>query len=103
MILEAFSECLRAEYSPDEPSVYVLYRWLTDILSEDPNDGDQISRVIHAEITMQNVDSYVVFEGLSKHGDRLLKSLYDYCQSYEDWQFRRWLHRVKASDFSAIY
>ena len=41
-----------------------------------------------------------VFCGTSSSGRRLLKSLYEYCQSYEQQRFARFIHTIKASDFS---
>ena len=42
------------------------------------------------------------FEGLSRSGKVLLKSLTSYCVSYDHWQFSRWLHNLRASDFGQI-
>jgi hypothetical protein len=41
-----------------------------------------------------------VFRGTSESGKRLLKSLYEYCQSYDQQRWARWVHKLKASDFS---
>ena len=36
----------------------------------------------------------------SKSGEILLNSLYLYCDSYEQWQFSRWLHHLKPHNFN---
>ncbi|MEB3287697.1 MAG: hypothetical protein VKJ04_09355 [Vampirovibrionales bacterium] len=41
-----------------------------------------------------------VFAPKTDSGKRLLKTLVSFCQSYDQWQFSRWLHHVNASDFS---
>ena len=39
------------------------------------------------------------FRGASPSGERLLKSLYEYCMSLEQQKWARFLHSLKASDF----
>ena len=41
-----------------------------------------------------------VFKGTSDSGRRLLKSLYEYCLSYEQQKWARFVHGLKASDFN---
>lgn len=41
-----------------------------------------------------------IFVGKSPTGHRLLNSLTEYCKSYEDWQYRRWLHQVQPAHFN---
>lgn len=104
MILEAFSDELhnntcRVTMRSDRPSEDVLHQWLAKILLHPPADGDHVGNVIHAEIAMVVIEGQVEFQGRSASGDRLLQSLYEYCISYENWQFSRWLHHIRASDF----
>jgi hypothetical protein len=65
-----------------------------------PSTEDKVRDVLVAEIELTLETPVLLFQGKSPSGDILLKSLYEYCLSYEDWQYRRWLHEVKASDFS---
>ncbi len=43
-----------------------------------------------------------VFKGASQSGDRLLKSLVEYCLSIEHQKWARFVHSLKASDFKQI-
>jgi hypothetical protein len=101
VILEAFSQVLRAPENADRRAMTVLSQWLNNTLIADASDP--VSKVIHAEIERHVFPPRgAVFQGRSPSGDRLLASLMEYCQSYEHWQYSRWLHQIKASDFSAL-
>jgi hypothetical protein len=81
----------------------VLHYWLFNILYHPLTESSSpVYRVIHTEISFTTEDDgTLTFLGNSRSGWRLLNSLVDYCRSYDDWQFRRWLHHLQASDFSA--
>lgn len=117
MILEAFSEYLHAA-DPRRPATDVLGQWLWQKLTAPPVSN--VDRVLHCEMSICAVktkgaaaaeepspryersdskDAYV-FKGTSGSGKRLLKSLYEYCCSYEQQKWARWVHGVKASDFN---
>lgn len=121
MILEAFSKYLH-ESDQTVPSMEVLSRWLWEKLSMPPQCN--VDQVIHCEIIicrqdpsegditecdifipqiendLEQVESSFVFKGNSKSGERLLNSLRTYGQSYEQQKWARWIHNIKASDFS---
>lgn len=121
MILEAFAKYLH-ESDQALPSMEVLSRWLWEKLSVPPQCN--VDQVIHCEIIicqqglteddttecdiflpqiendLEPVDSSLVFKGSSKSGERLLNSLKMYGQSYEQQKWARWVHNIKASDFS---
>lgn len=105
MILEAFAEVLHQQYhSQHRPAVTVLQAWLQGYLQsylQHPSSEpmDHIHRVIVTEIQQVSTEPWCVFAGKSPSGSTLLASLYDYCQSYENWQYRRWLHTVKPTQF----
>jgi hypothetical protein len=99
MILEAFSRVLQAPENRGLAPETVLSRWLASILLVPPAPDDQVARVIHTEIAMCRRSSHYVFEGQSRTGTALLESMYSYCRSYDHWQFSRWLHHTRASDF----
>ncbi len=103
MILEAFSTHLKTNTIPDKPPERILMEWLTSILLFPPAPGDQVGRVIHTEIAMSECNGQFLFEGTSKTGRELLRSLTLYCRSYDHWQFSRWVHEVRASDFQCQY
>lgn len=100
MILEAFSEELKARGNRGRAPERVLFDWLSRTLLVPPAPGDMVGRVIHTEIEMFHWNGYPTFEGKSDTGRKLLESLYQYCRSYDHWKFTQWLHVLNASDFS---
>jgi hypothetical protein len=102
MILEAFSQVLRQEHYQGGPCAKeILHKWLKHILSQ-PFPHSQVDRVIYREIAMLRVSRKIAFTGRSATGECLLRSLYLYCESYERWQFRRWLHDLKPHNFNQL-
>ncbi len=99
MILETFSQYLKQQYSEDASAEAVLHQWLEQQLNL--TTPDNIGKVIQTEIVKVHFDDEVWFVGTSDSGAQLLESLYQYCASYDRWQFSRWLHNVKAADFSS--
>jgi hypothetical protein len=105
MILEAFAKTLQRCFDKENGARDILQAWLTWHLNsttdiKECDEDRQVRNVLKAEIALCEDDSIFMFQGKSDTGDVLLRSLYEYCLSYEDWQYRRWLHTVKASDFS---
>jgi hypothetical protein len=107
VIIEAFAEYLHAA-DQSLPATEVLATWIKGRL--DSPVVTQVDRVMHCEISFAHrfengSESHnpktLAFRGLSKSGRILLKSLYEYCQSYEQQKWARYIHRLKASDFSA--
>lgn len=114
MILEAFSSILKERYSAEASgesssensrstsACYVLQCWLLDHLNHPVTDEtDHVHRVIRTEFSASLQNGLPVIEAKTKSGAILLESLYDYCRAYEDWQYRRWLHTLSASDFES--
>ncbi len=98
MIISAFSKHIRS-YQADIPPVIILIRWIKDILSKEPENN--IEKVIHEEIAIkQNESGLYMLLGKSKSGANLIESLYKFALSYEQQNFVRWIHSVKASDFT---
>ena len=91
MILEAFSRVLQAPENRHRAPEQVLNCWLAEMLLLPPAPNDQVARVLHAEIAMCRWSERITFEGRSRSGKTLLRSLYSYCRSYDNWQFSRWL------------
>ncbi|PZM79147.1 MAG: hypothetical protein DKT66_21940 [Candidatus Melainabacteria bacterium] len=107
MILEAFAEYLHAS-DQSIPATEVLSRWIKERL--DAPVLTNVDRVVHCEISIAKVVKKtdckepapkLAFRGNSKSGRQLLKSLYEYCQSYEQQKWARYIHNLKASDFRA--
>lgn len=103
MILEAFSAHLKAHHKPGHSPEKILLEWLTGILLMPPDPQNHVAKVLHAEIELVEHQGHRYFEGKSTTGRTLLKSLTQYCRSYDHWQFSRWVHEVRASDFSRKY
>ena len=99
MILEAFSIELQKEENRNNPPEKTLMLWLAKLLRRPAFPGDHVTKVIHTELELVVADGNVSFHPRSASGQRLLKSLYKYCRSYDNWQYTRWLHHVQASDF----
>ncbi|HIA55094.1 MAG TPA: hypothetical protein EYN91_23925 [Candidatus Melainabacteria bacterium] len=108
MILEAFAEYLHAA-DQSLPATEVLSRWIKERL--DAPVLTNVDRVVHCEISIAKVTNKedckeqsgkkLAFKGNSKSGRQLLKSLFEYCQSYEQQKWARYVHNLKASDFRA--
>lgn len=101
MILEAFSHVLKQHYTANQSATRLLHAWLHSHLNgQQGNANCPVNRVLLAELELFQQGDHIWFEARSQSGERLLRTLYDYCHAYEDWQYRRWLHHVRASDFN---
>ncbi len=100
MILEAFSVTLRQEWKlGEQPAKSILHRWLLKNLTE-ANPQDHVTKVIQTELKLLHLPQHQLgYIAKSPTGQTLLKSLYQYCDSYEQWQFSRWLHELKPQSF----
>lgn len=97
MIIKAFSEYIKTVNS-DIPTILLLSKWLRLKLSQEPTNN--IEKVIHNEIRLfNNKKGLYLLAGKTKTGKILIESLYNYALSYEQHNFNKWLHRLKASDF----
>jgi hypothetical protein len=109
VILEAFAEYLHAA-DQSLPATEVLSRWIQERLAAPVLTN--VDRVLHCEISIARESDKqaasgssqahkLVLRGNSKSGRRLLKSLLEYCQSYEQQKWARYVHHLKASHFRA--
>ncbi len=86
----------------------VLRDWLITMLqtpaenlvADIPLHERNVMNVIQAELMLVYWQGDASIEPASASGSRLLRTLEDYCDSYDHWQFGRFLHQVNASDFS---
>lgn len=100
MILEAFSQILHRDWHVEgESAKSILHRWLLGMLTDIQPD-DNVSKVIHTELEMHHNADCIAFLPKSYTGQILLNSLYLYCDSYESWQFSRWVHEQKPQHFN---
>ena len=96
MIIKAFAEALHLEDNA-EPCNF-LQIWLKKILSKSPEN--HVENVIHTEFFLQKAeDNSTIVASNSKTGQNLLQSLYNFCLSYENFLFARWLHKKNVNDF----
>ena len=96
MIIKAFAEALQ-KTGNKEPCEFLQY-WLKSILSKAPENN--IEKVIHAEFFIQTLpEGITIVASDSATGKKLLQSLYNFCLSYENFLFARWLHKKSAKDF----
>ena len=101
MILEAFSDILKLNYPDENASAKaILDQWILAILTTG-RPTNSVERVIHSEFALLISGDETVILPRSKDAERLLTSLTQYCESYEHWMFRRWLHQAKASHFAS--
>lgn len=99
MILTAFSHVLQRDWHRYGRSAKaVLHAWLLATLTE-AHPQDNVGRVIHAELKLLYLNGRTAFAPRHASGQILLHSLFNYCESYEQWQFRRWLHEAQPQTF----
>lgn len=97
MIIKAFADALHLEENA-EPCKF-LQIWLKKILSKTPQN--HVENVIHTEFFLQQAsDNTTIVASNSKTGQNLMQSLYNFCLSYENFLFARWLHKKSVSDFT---
>ena len=59
-----------------------------------------MENVIHTEFFLQKTtDDATIVASNSKTGQNLMQSLYNFCLSYENFLFARWLHKKNVNDF----
>lgn len=98
MIIKAFSDYIKT-FNSEIPSTILLTKWLREKLSKNPEDN--VERIIHNEIGfLKNKRGVFLLIGKSKSGKILLESLYEFALSYDHHKFNKWIHELKASDFS---
>jgi hypothetical protein len=124
MLLEDFARYLQS-FDASVPATEVLACWLwekintpaqgaydralqQEIKVEPDNTANKPGTLVYcpakapspAGPSEQSEDSLTyVFSGASPSGQKLLNSLYQFAQSYEQQKWARWVHKVKASDF----
>ena len=97
MIIKAFADALHLEKNV-EPCAF-LQIWLKKILSKTPQN--HVENVIHTEFFLQKIsDDTTIVASESKSGKNLMQSLYNFCLSYENFLFARWLHKKSVKDFT---
>jgi hypothetical protein len=118
MILEAYSKYLQMADNSSS-STAILCRWLWERLTLPPETViDQVLQCELKLLRMRNANGHrlcirlteipgyppicYVLQGNSPSGIKLLTSLHEFSLSYEQQKWARWVHSLKASDFSKI-
>ena len=116
MILEAFAKYLQTADNSISSST-ILGQWLWERLTLPAETViDQVLQCELRFLRVKNANGHrlamritdtagyppvcYVFQGNSPSGLRLLASLYEYSLSYEQQKWARWVHSLKASDFT---
>ena len=99
MILEAFSEVLKDTYPIGGKAAHaILEDWVLGILAQ-KIPSNNVERVVQHELAvLVSADERTII-ARSRSGQKLLNSLEHYCESFDHWMFRRWLHEAKANHF----
>ncbi len=96
MILAAFGKELNKQKNV-EPTNF-LNKWLVAILQKKPEN--HVENIIHTELYLTKTKAgTTIITTDSPTGRTLLNTLYNYCLSYENFLFARWLHKIKSNDF----
>jgi hypothetical protein len=111
LILDAFSRVLRHPDNATASPAQLLVEWITAILTDQPmtsldslSDNDLTPAQIKAIFSqafqlIQTNHGPPAIVSRHTHAQQLLDSLLHYAHSFDDWQYRRWLHTTKATDF----
>ncbi|QQR56919.1 MAG: hypothetical protein IPG59_18280 [Candidatus Melainabacteria bacterium] len=76
---------------------------MSHLLPVPQNNLSQIAQLdVEKSLDNSRPQNIYVFKGASQSGDRLLKSLVEYCLSIEHQKWARFVHSLKASDFKQI-
>ena len=102
MILEEFSKYLQENKeritSGEVTAVRLLTDWIKEVVYKNPKG--HVDRIIHAEIMLaQNPEGDFFIVGKSESGRVLVKALYNFALSYENYLMARWLSDKKSTDF----
>ena len=103
MILQEFSKYLQT-YEEDitlnkTSATRVLCDWICKVVHKNPKN--HIDKIIHQEITFaQNGSGDFLIVGNSPSGRVLVKALYNYALSYENFLMSRRLEVLKPKDFN---
>lgn len=98
MIIKEFSEYLK-KFETEIPAVELVPGWVAQKLSKPPENN--VDKVLQKEIALfRNRKGIFLLFGRSDSGRMLLESLHEFALSYDSHRFSKWVHNVKASDFS---
>lgn len=96
MILNEFSKYLRE--NKDKSSVFLLNEWITERLQRPSKD--KIDNILKTELYfLKNKNNKTLIIAKSESGRTLLKALYNFSLSFEQYKLAKFLHDKKSGDF----
>lgn len=97
MILKSFSDFLKK--NDGISATKSLFLWLCSKKNNNPLEN--VDKIINKELYFaKNKKKDVLIIAKSDSGRRMMKSLYNFSLSYEQYKLAKWLHEKKSSDFN---
>ena len=103
MILKEFSKYIQQKnddiLSGKTTATKILTDWIRLVIHKNPKK--HVDNIVHSEIMLaENSYGEFLLVGKSESGRILIKALYNYAQSYEQYIMSKWLQDKKASHFN---
>lgn len=103
MILKAFSEYLQSNndkiISNQKTTTKLLCEWIKFVINKNPKN--HVDKIVHKEIMLaENKSGDFFIVGKSKSGRVLVKALYNFALSYENYIMQKWLSDKQPKDFT---
>ena len=96
MILKSFSDFLKKQEGIS--ATKALFLWLCSRKNSHPTEN--VDKIINTELYFaKNRCNDVLIIAKSDSGRTMLKALYNFSLSYEQYKLAKWLHQRKSSDF----
>lgn len=102
MILKEFALYLQSKnqeiMSGKTTCTKLLCEWIRIVIKKNPKNN--VDKIVHKEITLaENKNGDFLIVGKSSSGRVLVKALYNFSQSYENYIMQKWLQDKQPKDF----
>lgn len=102
MILQEFSKYLQANnekiINNQTTATKLLCDWIKYVINKNPKK--HVDKIVHKEIMLaENNSKDFLIVGKSESGRVLVKALYNFALSYENYIMQKWLSDKKPDDF----
>lgn len=103
MILKEFATYLQSNnekiMSGEVTTTKLLCEWIQLVIQKNPKNN--VDKIVHREIMLaKNLAGDYMIVGKSESGRVLVKALYNFAQSYENYIMQKWLIDKKPDDFT---
>lgn len=103
MILQEFSKYLQARndklINNEATATKLLCEWIKYVINKNPKK--HADKIVHKEIMLaENKSGDFFIVGKSESGRVLVKALYNFALSYENYIMQKWLSDKKPNDFT---